>query len=184
MREWEIHPYQGVGEIAFNMTKEQVAAIVGWPRHERQPWPGADYEWRIHDFDIEISFDPEGLCNYVGFYPGSVGVVEGIHLNGSYETMRQAFARAGHPFVEIQATRGDIPWTGEAVCDSLGVVVFREVESEPNISFAGAFRRGYLVTSDRVPRDYSVLQLAAKQDEQNLRHSQRTAPAGVLGVPS
>lgn len=161
MIEWVIRPYEGVGPINFGTTQAEVEAILG-PLSDGYP----------AGLDIQVTFDDygDGLCDCIGFYPdvdgpGSVGVVIGIRLIGVYSRLVKALLDRGYHVYEGEGL-APVPslavpkptptvlepcWSGDTICEVLGISVRRETPEAATISYATAFRRGYIRISREEP---------------------------------
>ncbi len=122
MNELVIRPYEGVGPIDFDMTTDQVAAVLGRPQTEMKRGSDWDLQWYYDDLPICVTFDAERRCNFVDFYRGCVGVVEGVRLAGSYRVIVDQLRRRGYEYHEPTVHTlfmGEVS-SGDTLWDALG----------------------------------------------------------------
>ncbi|MGH2771947.1 MAG: hypothetical protein ACRDIU_02250 [Actinomycetota bacterium] len=130
-----IRPFEGMGPIDFNMSRDTIVATLGQPSDEISP-----IKWRYRDSDLFVSFDDAGLCDYVeADYAKNTFVVRGLRLSGDYDQVVKLLKAAGYSLVPGNEQTADDQTT---YCPDLGILLWRLDETGDPLTLIGAWRRG------------------------------------------
>lgn len=139
--ELTIRPFQGVGDIDFGMSREQVEQILG-PPDQVIPRGEETEEWIYRGLDASVCFDHLGQFNEASMR-GAVGVIAGVPLSGTASEVIAKLSELGyHPRAELFPTRyGEID-IGNYIVDDIGVIIHRPHSESDEVAGVRAFRPG------------------------------------------
>jgi hypothetical protein len=133
--EWEIFPYVRFGPVAFDMTRDDIREVLGWPE-------AVDNAFFHYGLLTTVGFDAQGRCNWVATSPGRPvrASVVGTDLVGDHDEVVGRLAQHGHAARQGLVDEAD---SGSTYVDDLGVYLGREDSDEQDLETVAAYRRGY-----------------------------------------